>query len=308
MKPNDTYDVVIAGGGPAAMSAAILLGKCMRKVLLCDASHSELDLIQNPDRMSCCPSEFLRASRIQLNRLDTASSVRALVRDVSRDQAGFLITCDNGRSYSSRALLLASDFVARFPNIPGIRKFFGTSLHQCPYSDGWEHRGRIIGVIGNDDAAVSIALKLLIWTPRVTLYTHSGNLPKTAGLRLQGKPVEVVTGSVSALEGRGQQLESIRMENGSTYACDALFFSAVVRSHISLAAGVGCDLTQHARRNGHLSGWGTGIEGLFFIGEHQDGVEMAVSAAADGVNAAEAVNQWLMEAERSYLANPVQST
>jgi len=304
MKANDVYDVVIAGGGPAAMSAAIVLGRCMRKVLLCDASHSELDAIQNPERVSCCPSEFLRTSRIQLNRLDTASSVRASVMDVRRDQTGFLITCDNGKSCFSRSLLLASDFVAQFPAIPGVKKYFGTSLHQCPYSDGWEHRGRIIGVIGNDDAAVCIALKLLIWTPRVTLYSNGGKLPKTAELRLPGKPVDVVTGSVKGLQGRGQQLESIRMENGFTYPCEALFFSAAVKSHLGLAARVGSALPQSARWNGHLRDWGTGIQGLFLTGEHQDGVEMAVSAAADGVKAAEAVNRWLMDAERSYLATP----
>lgn len=302
MRNQNTYDVVIAGGGPAAVSAATLLGRCMRKVLLCDASHSDLDSFENPERMYYCTSEFSRASRIHLNRLDTVDSLRASVIELRREEAGFRIACDNGASFSTRSLLLASDFVAHFPAIPEVKQYLGVSLHQCPYCDGWEHREQAIGVIGSNDGAAAIALKLLTWTSRVTLYTHGGKLPKSAELRLRGMPVEVVTGSVRSLIGRGKQLDSLRMENGSTYACQALFFSATVKSHFALATQIGSDLPEYVRRQGHTSDWGTGIQGLFFITEPEDGVEMAVSAAACGVKTAEAIHQWLGRADRSYLA------
>jgi thioredoxin reductase len=217
-----------------------------------------------------------------------------------------LVKCENGGSFVSKALLLASDFVARVPDISGVRNYLGHSLHQCPYSDAWEHRGKLIGVIGNDDAALNLALTLLTWSPRVTLYTRGGKLGNSEQIRLQGSPVEVVTGSIRVLEGHGRRLESIRMENGFTYPCDALFYPAAVRSHAKLAERIGGNLSLHALSGGKLPRGSSGIEGLFFTGERQDGLEMAVSAAAAGVAAAEAIDHWLVEAERSYLALPTQ--
>ncbi len=308
MKPAVSYDVVIAGGGSAAVTAAIILGRNMRKVLVCDASHSELEGLKPSGRVTgsdcCCPSEFLRAGRIQLNRLDTVNCLRGSVRDVHRDEAGFRVVSGNGRTFLSKSLLLASDFIARLPEIPDADRFFGYSLHQCPYCDGWEHRGREIGVIGNDESAVSLALKLLMWTPRVTIYTHGAKLPIDTEMRLSGKSIDVVTGSVRSLEGPGPHLESIRMENGYSYPCRALFVPAEVRSHLDLANRLGVGLPDFLLRNHRSPNARAGIQGLFFAGESESGVEMAVSAAADGVKAAEAVNLWLTEADQSYLADP----
>lgn len=228
--------------------------------------------------------------------------MRQPVRDIHREETGFSVIGDNGKSWVSKSILLASDFVARLPSIPGVEKFYGASLHQCPYCDGWEHRSRIIGVIGNDDSAVGIALKLLTWSPRVTLYTHAGKLSSSAELRLRGRPVDVVTGSIRSLEGPGHHLESVRMENGSNHACQALFFPAQVNSHFNLADRVGGRVPRYLPGSHHLPNGGSGIEGLFFTSEPEGGQEMAVTAAADGIKAAEAINQWLIAADRSYLA------
>jgi thioredoxin reductase len=306
MKNLSNYDVVIAGGGPAAVSAASLLGRNKRKVLLCDASHSDLEAYEAPERVYYCNSEFLPVHRTHLNRLECVKSLRASVEEVHREQTGFRIVCDNGTSCSTKSLLLASDFVAQFPAIPGAKQYFGVSLHQCPDCDGWEHRDQTIGVIGGTDGAATIALRLLTWTPKVTVYTHGGKLPMSTESRLRGMPVNVVTGSVRSLIGTGKQLEALRMENGSTYPCDALFFSATVKSHLHLATRIGSNLPQYVLLRGHTANWDTGIQGLFFTAEVNDGMGMVVSAAAEGVKAAEAILQWLRKADRSYLAKTSQ--
>ncbi len=92
------------------------------------------------------------------------------------------------------------------------------------------------------------------------------------------------------------------MENGSCYPCQALFFPAEVKSHAGLAERLGRELAGPVRGNRRSSG--AGIQGLFFTAEPEGGLEMAISAAADGVEAAEAINQWLTRADQSYLAAP----
>ncbi len=236
-----------------------------------------------------------------MNRLNSVSSVRRSVSDAQRDHGGFLVSLEGGRTCRAKALLLASDFTARPPDLADVKRFYGSSLHQCPYCGGWEHRGRRIGVIGRDDAAAAMAVKLLSWTQRVTLYTHGTHLPQSAASKVAGLPVDVVTGTVRSLEGRGRHLESIRMENGFCYPCQALFFPSQVESHLHLANRVGGEFTDVAPFH-DLASHQPGIQGLFRIRGAGDGIEMAVCSAAEGVRAAESVNQWLTQADHSYLA------
>ncbi len=306
MKNGEIHDVVIVGGGPAGLSAALLLGRCMRKVVLIDAGRSELETeMPHPPggtHDGCSPSEYLRAGREQLVQFDTVIYRQADVDDIERNGIHFTAHCNDGEIHTSRALLLASDFVARTPAIPGAARFYGSSLHQCPYCDGWEHRGRNIGVLGADAAAMELALKLRQWSSRIALYTNGGLLEPASEKRLEKSKVVIVPGKVVALDGEGRNVERILLEDGTDHACEAVFFCSARRYHTSLAARLGCDLE---RINGALH-WrpdgDTGIEGLFTAGNVSKTDEMTVIAAGEGLKAAGAVNDWLLEADQSYLA------
>ena len=306
MKNGEIHDAVIVGGGPAGLSAALLLGRCMRKVVLIDAGRSglEVGMISPPGGESdgCSPSEFLRAGREQLAQFATVTYCQADVDDIERNGIHFTAHCSDGEVFNSRALLLASDFVARTPPIPGADRFYGSSLHQCPYCDGWEHRGRHIGVLGADAAAMELALKLLQWSSRVVVYTNGGQLEPAYEKRLEKAKVRIVQGKVIALDGEGKDLEQLVLEDGTRSSCEALFYCSARRYHTSLAARLGCDLERihgalHWRSDGD-----TGIEGLFAAGSVTRTDEMTVIAAGEGLKAAGAVNDWLLEADQSYLA------
>lgn len=303
MKNGDIHDVVIVGGGPAGLSAALLLGRCMRKVVLIDAGRSGPETeITGGMRDGCSPNEYLRAGREQLVQFDTVTYRQADVDDIERNGILFTAHCNDGGTYTSRALLLASDFVACPPSIPGADRFYGSSLHQCPYCDGWEHRGRNIGVLGADAAAMELALKLLQWSSRIALYTNGGQLEPACEKRLEKSKVKIVPGRVVALDGEGRNLERLTLEDGMDHPCEAVFFCSARRYHTSLAARLGCDLERingalHWRPDGE-----TGIEGLFAAGNVTKTDEMTVVAAGEGLKAAGAVNDWLLEADQSYLA------
>lgn len=299
-------DVVIVGGGPAGLSAALLLGRCLRTVVMIDASQAEID----PDGScgsegghdGCSPGEFLRAGHAQLCQFPTVAAVRATVEDVERSRFGFTVHCDGGTTITTRALLLASDFIARTPDIPGAEQFYGSSLHQCPYCDGWEQRGREIGVLGADETAVDLAVKLLQWSSRITLFTNDGTLGGSCEKRLAKARIPVVRGAITALEGQDRNLERIQIGDGSAHSCEALFFSSPRKYHTSLIGRLGCDWERIDGAVRWQADGDTGIEGLFVAGNGSKTSEFTVIAAGEGIKAAEAVNHWLREAEQSYLA------
>ena len=307
MNHYESVDVLIIGGGPAGLSAAMFLGRCMRKVIICDSGEGDSSSRSSTSGFighdGCPPSEFLRIGRQELGKFDTVNYLRTTVLEVERHGFEFIAVCSNHRTYSARAVLLATDFVARPPAIPGAENFMGTSLHQCPYCDGWEHRNQRIGVIGSDPTAADLAVKLLRWSTHVTLYTNGAELanPRTEK-RLHKSHIKVVPEPIAALQGQGSRLEKLRMADGTTNLCDALFYTSPRKYHPLLAANLGLDLRRLQAAGGSGAAGETGVQGLYVSSNDFKTGEFAIIAAADGIRVGEAINNWLTEADQSYLA------
>ena len=138
------YDVVIVGGGPAGLSAALMLGRCRRSVLVIDAGEPR-------NRVSRGLHGFLTQDGVRpeelrnRGRADAARYPSILLRDgrvigATSDAGGFVITVATGEIVKARILLLATGRADPLPEISGAREFFGRGVHHCPYCDGWESR------------------------------------------------------------------------------------------------------------------------------------------------------------------------
>lgn len=268
----DTVDVVIAGGGVAGQSAARLLASCQRNVTLVDA---------------------IAAGPAGLTYLQST------VDDVERCRFGFMVHCGDGTTLTTRVLLLASDGGPPTPAIEGAEQFYGSSLHQCPYCDAWEHRDQQIGVLGADDAAVGLALKLLQWSPGVTIFTNGGKVGVSWERQLKRARIKVVPGVVRALEGEQKALKLLRFKKSQTHPCEALFFPSPRRYHSSLAERLGCDRERLAEALHWKPEGDQVIEGLFVAGRTFNYGETAEIAASEGLKAAKAANDWLLEADQA---------
>lgn len=306
MNPYHIHDVVIAGAGPAGLSAALLLGRCMRDVVLCDGALVEPDVLPPSGGFTAPGGRHLaglfHTGREGLAKLETLTHLPTPVDHVRRSIAGFTVRCGDGASFDTHCLLIASDLVAKLPEVKGATKFYGTSLHQYPYSDGWDDRGRQFGVLGGDANAAHLASQLLTWSDRVTLFSNGEGVSCITRRLLAETGIRVESGRVAALHGQDGRLEEVLMDDRSAVPCEVMFFCPPSIHHADLAARLGCDVKRIAGCEIWQPG-STGVEGLFFAGNPLKPAEMSVVSAADGVKAAEAIHNWLKQAHPTRAAS-----
>lgn len=296
-----TYDALIVGGGPTGLSAALVLGRCRRRVLVCqfgpprNAASSKLSAFLTREGIS--PQEFLQIARAELSAYPSVEVIEAEVADNRRDGSEFEIDLADGRQFRGHKLLLATGLVDVLPDLAGLDRFWGTSAFICPICDGWEVRDQPLAVYGRGKQALELAKALTAWSPDVALCTDgASDLSSRDCYLLDQCDIPVIERSISRLEGTGKQLERICFAEGDFLARRALFLAMPQRQRSDLPERLGCKLES----GGAVAGreyQKTQIPGLFVAGNASRGLQLVILAAAEGARAAYAINEELQERE-----------
>jgi thioredoxin reductase len=292
------HDVIVVGGGPAGLSAALLLGRCNRRVLVCDSGeyrnarsrgvHGFLSRDGTP------PAELLRTAREQLAPY-AVELLQASVTRAAREGQGFELTLADGRRVACRKLLLATGVVDVMPELPGAADLWGRGVYACPYCDAWEHRGAPLAAYGRDSA--ELALSLRTWSEDVTLLTAGEPLAGDAE-ELRDAGVSVETAAVRRLDGDDDGLRRVVLADGRALACRALFLKQGRHQRSDLAEQLGVPIAPDSGGVTKGASESTSIRGLYVAGDASCERLFALAAAAEGLSAALAIHHELSLEER----------
>jgi thioredoxin reductase len=288
-------DVVIVGGGPAGLSAALILGRCRRRVLLCDAGNPRNRVSHGVNgfltRDGAKPEELRGIGRGELKRYPSVEVRDIEVCDADRTEGGFEVTLEDGARYRTRKLLLATGLIEDLPDIPGFRHLWGRGVYNCPYCDGWENRDRPFAVYGLGSSGVGLAIEMLIWSSDVVLCTDGpADLEPDDKEKLDRHRIRVVEKKIALLEGGEEEgLRRVVFEDGDSIEREALFYTYGEREPSPLTEKLGCEMSDKGVIETR-SYERTNVPGLFAAGDASRRVQFAIVAAAEGAAAAFAIN------------------
>ncbi|MFC5675388.1 NAD(P)/FAD-dependent oxidoreductase [Streptomyces incanus] len=296
------YDVVVAGGGAAGLSAALVLGRARLRTLVVDAGEPRnapsphMQGYLSRDGMS--PAAFLAVGREEIAGYGV-ELLAGRVTDVTRNDAGtgdagFAVLLDGGRTVHARRLIVATGLKDELPAVPGVAERFGRDVLHCPFCHGWEVRDQPFGVLASSAMSVHQALMVSRWSKDVTFFLHTvaeEELSDQDLRRLAAAGVGVVPGEVAELVVEDDRLTGVRLADGSVHARSVLYVGPRPVPQTGLLERLGAELSETpfgAYPVVDPTGL-TSVPGVWAAGNAIGFAEQVVHAASGGYRAAAAI-------------------
>ncbi|GAA4150216.1 FAD-dependent oxidoreductase [Leifsonia shinshuensis] len=299
-----SVEVIVVGGGPAGLSAALNLARARRRVLVVDGNRprhaATLQAHGFLSRDGVAPAELRRLGREEVSGYDEADVVFAQVSEVAVDADGFRVRATGVRGGAdvdavAETVVIATGVTETMPALPSLRAFYGTQLHSCLECDGFEKAGEPLALIGETADMAERALLLTQWTDDLIVFTNGvapiGDDEERAlarlGVRVERRPIEDVVGEKGVMTG-------VRLADGTVIPRAGGFVRPVWTPALSFADGLDLDRDSDGYLVTDAHGR-TSLPGVYAAGETTaPGPQQLIVAAGSGAVVAAAVNRDLI--------------
>lgn len=221
------WDVVIIGGGAAGLSAALILSRARRRVLVLDTQEPRNRFAPHMhgvlSRDGYSPLDLVADGRREVRSADGVIET-ARVLEAREVADGFEVTTDTGAHVTARHLIIATGTRDVLPDIDGLADHWGQGVVACPYCDGYEAAGRRIGVLLGSAAGVHKAHMLRSYSSDITLFTAIADpIPEDERRVLEQRGVRLENQSITHITSDGERLTGVALADGTVTSVDVLF-------------------------------------------------------------------------------------
>lgn len=297
-------DVGIIGGGPAGMSAALVLGRARKSVVLIDEGKPRNRVTRETHgfltRDGTPPSEFRKVAREQISEYPSVRIVEDSAVKITGADGDFQLTTAQGSSYRCKKLLFAVGMKDVPLDINGLAEVYGKSAFVCPYCDGWELRDQPLVLIVKGARGLHMAKVISGWTSRYILCSNGPDeLTDEQREELKQHNVLIYDSPIERIESNEGMVERVVLEDGNLLPCNGIFFAPKLIAGSSLPQDLGCKVTEAGTVIVDAFGK-TNVPGVYSAGDAATELYQAITAASMGSLAAVGINtELLMEAWNS---------
>jgi thioredoxin reductase (NADPH) len=305
----DRYDVIIVGGGPAGLCAAMYAGRGMLKTLLIERGLPGGELLNTEVIEDYIGFEHIKGRDLAEKMTNHAQKFGAefttdTVHSVERNgDGGFVVRTELDRTFYAPAVIVTAGGTPNRLNVPGEKEYAGRGVSYCAVCDGAFFKGDVLAVVGGGDAAVEEADYLTRYAAKVYIVHRRDQLRASAILQQRARSnskIEFVWNKiVEEIEGEPRGVTRLRLRDTATSAVSQLPVGGVF-VFVGFRPNTGI-IKQHVKHDpqGYLvtdANMMTSIPGLFAAGDVRVQLTRQITTAVgDATTAAIAVEKYLAE-------------
>nr|WP_294874920.1 NAD(P)/FAD-dependent oxidoreductase [uncultured Pedobacter sp.] len=299
MEDSKRFDVIIIGGSYAGLSAAMTLGRSLKKVLITDSGkpcnrqtpHSHNFITQD----GLPPKQIADAAKDQVLKYNTVIFHEDIAIGAVKAENDFIISTQSGESFAATKLLFATGISDQMLDITGFAECWGISVLHCPYCHGYEVKHKPIGVIANGELGFEFSRLIHNWSKNLVLLTNGqSTLTQEQTKRIKQHNIGIIEKEITEIEHNQGYITNVVFKDGSKQKLSAVFAKIGFKQHSTLPEELGCSINEQGfivvddfQR--------TTIPGIYAAGDNTTMFRAVSAATAAGTKAGAMINKELIE-------------
>ncbi|PYE50305.1 NAD(P)/FAD-dependent oxidoreductase [Paenibacillus barcinonensis] len=293
----DQFDVVIVGGGPAGLNAALVLGRARKHVLVIDNQKPRNWVTRETHgfltRDGVSPQQFREYAAEDIKAYPSVQFTSDTVIKMNGKDGAFIVKTAEDKAYYARKILFAVGKRDQPLHIDGLSEVYGKSAFVCPYCDGWELQDQKLVMIMSAEKALYMAKLIAGWTKNYVLCTNGDvTLPEEQMLELSRHGVQVYEAPIHSILSQEGMVRAVELEDGTLISCTGIFFQPKLQAGSEVPMGLGCEVTDSGTIVVDAQGK-TSVPGVFSAGDAASELYQAITAASLGSLTAVSINNEL---------------
>ncbi|APO48286.1 pyridine nucleotide-disulfide oxidoreductase [Paenibacillus xylanexedens] len=294
---NQLLDVLIIGGGPAGLNAALVLGRARKNVVVIDDETPRNWVTRETHgfvtRDGASPREFRKAAKEQIEAYPSVQFASDTATAITGSDGDFVVKTTQGVNYRTKKILFAVGKKDLPLDINGLTEVYGKSAFVCPYCDGWELRDQALVIIVSGDKALHMAKVISGWTAQYTICTNGSNyLTDEQREELKRHNVTVFDAPIQSINSEEGMVHQVVLNDGTAIPCTGVFFQPKLFTGSELPKAIGCEITESGTVIVDASGK-TSVAGVYSAGDAASEMYQAITAASLGALSAVSINNEL---------------